>query len=323
MDERFLVTGSSGCIGAWTIRRLVQEGVDVVALDVSDDDHRLRMVLTGDELAGLAHEQADIRDLGALARVLADRRITHVVHLAALQVPFCRAGPVLGAEVNVVGTANLLEAARRADGRVRGFSYASSVAVFGTADMYPDGRADDESRMAPQTLYGVYKQANEGTARLYAADYGVGSVGLRPSVVYGPGRDQGISSDPTRAMVKLLRGEPAHIAFGGSTVFQHADDVAATFIASARAERSDAVAVNLGGPRATIRAVAGHIEDAVGVPRGTITNDSDPLPLPSEYDGSGLDSLIGHVAYRSIADGVAGSVEMFRRLLAAGLVRLD
>jgi len=51
--ERFLVTGAHGCIGAWVIRRLISEGADVVALDVSDDAHRLRMVLSESELAAL------------------------------------------------------------------------------------------------------------------------------------------------------------------------------------------------------------------------------------------------------------------------------
>ena len=323
MDDRYLVTGSSGCIGAWAIRRLIDESASVVALDVSDDDHRLRLLLDTAELDALPRVRADIRVLSELEQVLAQHRISHVVHLAALQVPFCQADPVLGAEVNVVGTVNLLEAVRRSEGQVRGVSYASSVAVFGRTEMYEDGVATDDSPLAPLTLYGVYKQANEGTARLYAEDYGVGSIGLRPCIVYGPGRDQGMTSDPTRAIVAALAGRPSHIAFGGSSTFQHADDAAAAFISAARAERTDATVANLGGPSAEIASFVECIEKAVPEAAGTITHDHDPLALPSDYDGSGLDTLIGPVAYRSIADGVAGSVDQFRTLLADGLVSPD
>lgn len=323
MEDRYLVTGSSGCIGAWAIRRLIDAGSHVVALDVSDDDHRLRLLMSDAELDALPRSRTDIRVLADVEQTLARHRITHVVHLAALQLPFCQADPVRGAEVNVVGTTNLLEAIRRTDGHVRGVSYASSAAVYGASDLYPRGRVDDDSLLAPQTLYGVYKQANEGTARLYASDYGVGSIGLRPCIVYGPGRDQGMTSDPTKAMVSALAGRPAHIAFGGSSVFQHADDSAAAFIAAAQAERTDATVVNLGGPQAEIASFIAAIEASIPEARGTITQADDPLSLPSDYDGSGLDALVGPVSYREIDVGVAESVDMFRDLLAGGLVSPD
>ena len=60
----------------------------------------------------------------------------------------------------------------------------------------------------PGTLYGVYKRANEGTAHVYWADHGVASVGLRPHTVFGPGRDQGLTSAPTTAMLAAACGRP-------------------------------------------------------------------------------------------------------------------
>ena len=110
-----------------------------------------------------------------------------MIHLAALQVPFVRADPVLGARVNVVGTVNVLEAVRRRADRMGPLVYASSIAVYGAAGTLA---ADDH----PGTLYGVFKRANEGTALRYFEDYGVSSIGLRPHTVYGPARDQGLTS---------------------------------------------------------------------------------------------------------------------------------
>jgi UDP-glucuronate 4-epimerase len=316
MRERFLVTGSAGCIGAWTVARLLREETDVVAFDISNNDQRLRLLL--DEKPSVKWVTGDIRDFDAVLEVLKGSGITHVIHLAALQVPFCQADPVLGSQVNVTGTINILEAIRQADSQVRGFSYASSVAVFGPADHYEGGRVTDSSPLHPTTLYGTFKQSNETAARVYADDWGVGSVGLRPCIVYGPGRDQGLTSDPTKAMLAAAAGKPGHIAFGGSSTFHHADDVAATFVAAARMESTTARVYNMGGIDATVEEVADIIAGAA--PGKTeVTWEESPLPLPSSVDGTPLEvALDGKVAHRPLAEGIAESIAQFERLLADG-----
>lgn len=313
--ERFLVTGAAGCIGAWTVARLVWEGTDVVAFDVSEDRLRLRLLLD-DEAMSVEWAVGDIRDQDGLFDLVGSGAFTHVVHLAALQVPFCAADPILGAQVNVTGTINIFEAARRSPGQVRGISYASSVAVFGAADLYPGGVAYDDSPLAPATLYGTYKQANEAAAAVYAADWGVGSVGLRPCIVYGPGRDQGLTSDVTKAMLAAAAGHDGHIAFGGTSTFQHADDVAATFIESARLESRQARVHNVPGPTHPISEVAQLIEEESGV---RVTFDEKPLPFPAGVDGAPLEELLrGAVSHRSLEQGIADVIARFRRLLADG-----
>ena len=117
--ERFLVTGAYGAIGAWVVRTLVSEGSDVVTFDLSDDPRRLRLLLTPEAVASVPHVRGDISDLVALERALDEHEITNVIHLAALQVPFCRADPPLGARVNVLGTVNVLDAVKRRRERMR------------------------------------------------------------------------------------------------------------------------------------------------------------------------------------------------------------
>ena len=128
MSERFLITGAYGCIGAWTVRSLVREGVEVVGVDAGSDDRRVRDLLAPDELAGAVFVQADISDPAQVAGLF-EQAPTHVIHLAALQVPDCRSNPVLGAQVNVVGTVALFAAAIAA-GVSTPIVYASSVAAF-------------------------------------------------------------------------------------------------------------------------------------------------------------------------------------------------
>src|SRR5262249_25945998 len=152
------------------------------------------LVLSDEELAALAQVRGDVTDLAQLQGTLAEHGITHIVHLAALQVPFVRADPPLGARVNVVGTVNVFEAVRTATGLPGTPAYASSIAAYAPGDgLTLSG--------TPATLYGVFKRANEETAAVYWQDHGIASIGLRPHTVYGPGRDQGVTSAPTKAML--------------------------------------------------------------------------------------------------------------------------
>jgi UDP-glucuronate 4-epimerase len=306
-EQRFLVTGAGGCIGAWVIAQLAREGTPVVALDASDDDHRLRLLLDDGALAALPRVRGDITDLGALERTLDEHAITHVIHLAALQVPFCRADPPLGARVNVVGTVNVFEAvARRAD-RMGPVVYASSVAAYDALD---EGETQAEMQGVPSTLYGVFKRANEGTASVYAAEQGLPSVGLRPHTVYGPGRDQGLTSAPTAAMLAAAAGRDHHLPFGGAYQLQYAPDVAAAFVAAARGEPDGAELRDVGGPVSHTDELIAAI--AAAAPGVRVTYEPVVLPFPADTGE--------HTTATPLREGVADAIERFRALLARGLV---
>ncbi|MDE2725240.1 MAG: NAD(P)-dependent oxidoreductase [Gemmatimonadota bacterium] len=320
-DERFLVTGALGCIGAWTVHNLVQEGVPVTVFDLATEPLRLQLLLSDDELAQVNFVAGDIADLSAFEEALDDNDITHVIHLAGLQVPFCKADPPLGARVNVVGTANVFEAVKRRRERIDKVVYASSVAVFGAPEDYePDAVMRDDSTLMPHTHYGVYKQANEGTAHVYWLDEGVSSIGFRPYVVYGVGRDQGITSTPTTAMLAAAANLPYHISYGGRTVFQYADDTARAFIQAARADYTGAGAFNLGGFTPDMQDVKDAIDRAAPEAADKITFEDIQLPFPQEVDGSGLEAAIGTVVHKPLVEGVAETVALFRELIVAGKI---
>src|SRR5262249_61073165 len=124
-----------------------------------------------------------ITDAETVARVVVEREITNVIHLAGLQVPTCRANPRLGAMVNIIGTINVFEAAKNSGGRVKRIAYASSAAVFGKSD----GPAHEGVAGGMNTHYGAFKRSNEDNARIYFLENGVNSAGLRPLAVDGLG----------------------------------------------------------------------------------------------------------------------------------------
>ncbi len=322
--ERFLVTGAQGCIGAWTVRNLVREGTPVVVFDLEAEPRRLGLLLSDAELEQVGFVAGDIADLEAFEGALDAHEITHVIHLAGLQVPFCRADPPLGARVNVVGTVNVFEAVKRRLEGIGKVVYASSVAVFGAPEDYEPGAVlTDDAALVPHTHYGVYKQANEGTAHVYWEDDGVASIGFRPYVVYGVGRDQGVTSTPTTAMLAAAAGKPYHISYGGRTVFQYADDTARAFIQAARAPFEGAGAFNLGGLSPHMREVVAAVEKAAPKSADGITFEDLQLPFPPEVDGSGLERAIGKVAHRPLEEGVAETVAMFRELIGRGQIDPD
>jgi UDP-glucuronate 4-epimerase len=317
-DERFLVTGALGCIGAWTVRALVREGVPVVAFDLGGDTRRLRSIMTDSELATVTFVRGDITDIASVEAALDAHSISNVIHLAALQMPFCRADPPRGALVNVVGTVNVFEAVKRRADRIGPIVYTSSIGIYGVDDAdTASGRLEETATAHPLNHYGVYKLANEGTARVYWLDDRLASIGLRPMTVYGVGRDQGMTSGPTKAIVAALLGLPYTIGFGGSTLFQYADDVARTLLAASRSRLDGARVFNLGGSVASMAELVETIESVVPEGRGLITFDPTPLPFPAEIDHDGLAAL-GPVPMTPFADGIAASAEIYRDLARRG-----
>jgi UDP-glucuronate 4-epimerase len=279
-DERWLITGALGCIGTWCCRQLVHDGHSVSAFDLGTDWHRADLVMTPQDRDAVDFVRGDITDLDQIERVLRAREITHVIHLAAMLVPLAAADPPRGAAVNVVGTVNVFEAVKRCG--LPGLAYASSAAVYDR----PDGiRVAEDADGHPTNHYGVHKQANEGAARVYWRDGGVASIGLRPHVVYGPGRDHGMTAGPTLAMAAAVRGERYEIPFGGRAQFQYAPEVAEMFIDAARSARDGAEVRNVGGPSEHVRDVVAAIAATLPEAAGTITFKEDaPLPLPEYMD---------------------------------------
>src|SRR5213079_3198693 len=195
---------------------------------------RLRLILPEEKVKQVTFVPGDVTDLPALSAAIRTHGITHGIHLAGLQVPTCRADPILGAKVNVLGTLAVFEAVKAAGEQVKRLVYASSAAVFGGPDKYQQGQFPwplaDDVPLVPSTHYGVFKCCNEGNARIYFQDFGLSSVGLRPWTVYGVGRDFGMTSEPTKAIKALALGRRYHISYGGWQDLQYVEDVARVFV---------------------------------------------------------------------------------------------
>lgn len=311
----YLVTGAMGCIGAWVLYHLARQGKRAVSFDLSENRSRLDLLMERDaQEAAITFLRGDLTDPAQVAQAIQAQGITHIVHLAALQVPFCRANPIVGAQVNVTGTVNLFEGARQAG--IKHLMYASSVAVYGPPPPEMAGQVVRDLPQVPMTLYGVYKVANEGTARVYWADHGISSTTVRPYTVYGVGRDQGMTSDPTKAMLAAAAGKSYHINFNGPSQFHFASDVALLCILASERPLDGAKAFNLGG-RPTLCA---EVVDLIRAecPGVEITYKDAPLPFPAGFDGTELARAFPDWPETPLQDGVRQTVQAFRGLLNAG-----
>lgn len=318
-NQTFLITGAHGFIGAWVVKRLLAAGARVVTFDQSPDAHRLRLIMSDEEISRAQRVLGDITEADSLPPIIEKYGITHIIHLAGLQVPTCRANPRHGAMVNIVGTINVFEAALRSAGQINKIVYASSAAVFGGAG---ENRPLTE-RDAPQptTHYGAFKRCNEANAQVYFLDHGLNSIGLRPLTVYGVGRDFGLTSDPTKAMKAAVVGREYHIRFGGRTDFQYVADTADLFIRAATSDLTGAHVFNLHGETVRITDIIAEIERLMPDARGKITCADEPLQIPDEFDDSAIRAALGEVPATPLSQGMCATIERFIELHHEG--RLD
>ncbi len=318
---RVLMTGGYGCIGSWVALHLVERGDEVWIFDLKRDTHRLDLLLDPGQADRVHFVPGDVSDPAAVRGAVERVGATHLLHLAGLQTPTCRADPILGARVNVIGTLAVFEAAAALRDQVRRVVYASSAAVHGPADPDAVGPLADEVRLAPLTHYGAYKVCNELNARVYWLDRGITSVGLRPWTVYGVGRDFGMTSEPTKAIKAVAAGRPYRISYGGLQDLQYVGDVAATFVRALDAPFEGADAFNVRGAVAPIETFVATLRDVALEAADLVTHGDRQLPIAPDLDDSRLEAKLGPLPRTPLRDGIAETHRRFAALRDQG--RLD
>jgi UDP-glucose 4-epimerase len=293
---KILITGGAGFLGAWIARRLLAGGHEVRIFDRNADDTLMKAIV-GPDAGKIDWRKGDVSNPDDVTR--AAEGCDSIAHLAALLTPACQADPVLGANVNLIGTINVFEAAKRHG--MRSIAYASSAGVFGP---------DDGTTPRPTTLYGAFKLACEGCARAYAADHGIASVGFRPLVIYGPGREVGASAGPSVACRSAVEGRPYTIGMTGRTDMIFVDDVAAAFEAALVRRYSGAHVFNLRGEIASIDTIIKLIRDLV--PGAVLSASGSPLPVSAEIAAHDVSSVLGPLPLTALADGLARTVAFYR-----------
>jgi len=317
-SKRILITGAKGFIGAWIVKTLLEGGEAASVFDIDSGFQRLSAILDERQLKELNFVQGDVTKYADLDRAVAENGITHFLHLAGLQVPGCAADPLHGAMVNVIGTLNVFEVARRRRDLVRRIVYASSAAVFGPEEFYGGGTVPDGAPLLPGTHYGVFKQCNEGNARVYFLNDGISSAGVRPWAVYGVGRDMGISSGPTKAIKAAVLRRPYVIGFTGGVDLQYVRDTARIFIRCAEREIPGAKVYTPRGCVVRVEEFIRTLERLLPEAQGFIQARGKKLPIASDLDDSALRRDLGEDLHTPLEEGIRETVSIFQRLEREG-----
>ena len=181
--ERFLVSGVTTAIGAWVAKQLISEGVEVVALGDTVDDHRLRLICAPTELLALGKIDADLDDVESVTDAMG--ATTHVIHFDATTEEDCDADPRTAAHESLLRAVTMFESARRAG--VQRLAFQSGMSVFSQES----GEVTASSPHCPSSLRGAMHVATEQMADHYRRNTTLDVVAVRPNLVYGPGVDRG------------------------------------------------------------------------------------------------------------------------------------
>lgn len=180
-----LVTGGTGFVGANIVKELARAGHQVVAHDLNAPDQLIEDYI-GEDAPRVTFVQGDILDRAAVERLGVDHSIDKIVHAAVytvnrVELEIRRSRDVI--DINIEGTANLLELARTL--QVGRFIYVSSGAVYGSAGV-GDQTLNEDTPPAPQNLYGISKYASELLTRRYGELHQFSTATVRLSTPYGP-----------------------------------------------------------------------------------------------------------------------------------------
>ncbi|MEY7851972.1 NAD-dependent epimerase/dehydratase family protein [Natrarchaeobius sp. A-rgal3] len=310
-DEAVLVTGGTGFIGSYVVRELLEYGHDVVAYDLSTDTTVLENLGVADDVTVC---RGDVSEPTDVIRSVRETGATRVIHLAALLTTTARENPRTAAEVNVMGTNNLFEAARILDDQLERVAWASSAAVYAPPTNYDAEWVDEDELVYPDTLYGATKEYNEHQARVYCEDYGVDHVALRPTVAYGPYRETGGSAFLANIIEKPALGEPYSVEYGDQAIdWQHVEDIAQAFRKAAFTpeEQLTQRVYNVRGVLATVREAAETVEEIVPDADIDVSDDGE-LPWTQNLDMTAAQEDMGYDPEYDLESGFRKYINVLR-----------
>lgn len=311
-----LITGGTGFIGAYVARRLIQEGKKVITLDTIPSNV-INAVLAPEEISQVKFVTGDVSSFRDVAHTIHDNKVDKIVHLASLLHPASNENPPLAIQVNIQGQATILEAARIFD--LKKVVWASSVVVFGSRESHSHQVLPNDAVHHPVNLYGATKSFDEFLTRHYIDEWGVDALGLRFTVVYGPGRVRGASSF-VNELIKPALEQAATVPFGDDVVdWQYVEDIAGLLAKAVNLPRTKTSVFNTQFDRRSIREAGEYV--AKLIPSAQINYQPGEFGIAWELDDSALQEEIGFEPEFSMERGLRKVMEHARK--DAGLPPLE
>ncbi|MHB1484503.1 MAG: SDR family oxidoreductase [Saccharofermentanales bacterium] len=316
-DSVFLVTGGAGFIGSNLCEAILEKGYKVRCLDdLSTGKQRNVDLFAGNP--DYVFIKGDVRDFDTCMSACAD--VDFVLHQAAWgSVPRSIEMPLLYEEINIRGTLNMMEAARRQ--KVRKFVYASSSSVYGDHPVLPKKEGQEGALLSP---YALTKKVDEDYGRLYTSLYGLDTYGLRYFNVFGKRQDpDGAYAAVIPKFIKqLLNGERPVINGDGlqSRDFTYIENVIEANLKACLASNGAAgQAYNVAyGGRESLIGIYHNLNKALGTDVDPVFGPDRPGDIKhSNADISKARNMLGYNPDWSFERGIAAAIDWYRQDLGA------
>lgn len=340
---KILITGGTGCIGAVTVYKLLSQygdRIDQILIASRSNDLAQLKIWFGDSLAHqidsgkIEFAKLDLGDKQTVHHTLTSFGPSHIIHLGALQSPDCDAHPEKGVAVNLTGTMNLFHQAAKLAAPLERFVFASSGAVYGKRAMYPQETVAEDAQLAPPNLYGIWKVAGEHLASLFHEKTGTPTVSLRLNTTFGPGRDQGTTSAPTRIMKSLAIGahegktRPCLMPYKGRENYHYVEDVGAHFAGVCMLPFEGCQPFNIKGKTIDVSAFLDTIHQVaqeLGVDEFLETGiaaEATPNLFICDLDDSRIENQFPGLPRTGIAEGIRKTLEVFQKQAALKTIKI-
>jgi nucleoside-diphosphate-sugar epimerase len=279
-----LVTGGSGLVGSYSVRMLLERGERPVLFDVAVNERLLAAV--GVDLKSISVVRGDILDLPGLISAIRDHGIDRIIHLAAFLGEEVQRRPYSGVRLNLMGTVNVLEAARL-EGVSRVTFPSSGTVYLGSLGEGGPKKIDETIPLNPLSVYAATKAGSEFLGRTYAQRFGFEFIVVRFAALYGPS-PAGLKATREQAIQQMVRaamtGNAATIKWPyGPAELLYGKDAAKGAVLACLKENLKHNIFHIGsGEMATgeeiVRALKRHFPKAVI----TLVKGEKPMPYPEE-----------------------------------------
>ena len=305
-----LIVGGAGFIGAYVVQALLRDGHQVVVFDADASKNTIHKIFSESELAGIETYTGDVTDLAQLIRIIREKNIDSIVHLAAWQIPASHNNPSKAILVNGLGFNNALEAV--ASLGLRRLVWTSSNAVFGSPKSHHVQPIPNDEYHRPNTVYGALKSLNEYMAVHYFNHRGVDSIGLRFCLVYGYGRMRGASTFASEMIEKAALGLPCVVDSGDSRVdWYYVVDAAQLILKALEVPCTPTRVYNTFSNLYTVREAADFLSN--NLPDAQLTVKPGAIDANWNLDAGQLEAEIGFTPRYSLEDGLRDTVARVRK----------
>ena len=293
--KNILIFGGCGFLGSWITKALLKKNLNITIFDLRIKTDLLKNLI-GNDLNKINFIEGDISDYEQVLKATED--MNYILNLAGLMTPDCSSNPSLGAEVNVKGSINVFEAIKK--NNIKFLIYTSSGGVYGNEDKY---------NPFPETHYGAFKLAVEGMARAYFNESLISSVGLRPFVIYGPGREIGGTAGVTLACKAAKQNFEYTVGFSGKVGFVYVEDV--TNLVERLIDKAPvgAITMNINGITTSVENFVSIIKK--NIPDAKVKFSGKPLSVVEEILGGEPSKTFKDFKYTSLDNGINKTINFY------------